>query len=73
MRLDYLPLTDQLTGRAWSNKEERKIFLRHKYSVIARVAFMAVSRAVSFSAAMQAIKNAVRIFHSVSFTLYRLR
>ena len=48
MRLDYLPLTDQLTGRAWSNKEERKIFLRHKYSVIARVAFMAVSRAVSF-------------------------
>ncbi len=74
MRLDYLPLTDQLTGRAWSNKEERKIFLRHKYSVIARVAFMAVSRAVSFSAAMQAIKKcrshlSFREFYSVSPTL----
>lgn len=74
MRLDYLPLTDQLTGKVWSNKEERKIFLRHKYSVIARVAFMAVSRAVSFSAAVEAIKKcrshlSFREFYSVSPTL----
>lgn len=74
MRLDYLPLTDQLTGSVWKNKEERKIFLRHKYSVIARVAFMAVSRAVSFSAAVQAIKKcrshlSFREFYSVSPTL----